>query len=97
MQVTLDIPDTLAAQLTAAGQDPARAALEALAVEAYRSHQLSESEVRRLLNLETRMEVHTLLADHDVPLHYTEDHLRRDIEASDKLHAQRSQTSAHAA
>jgi len=25
MQVTLDIPDTLAAQLTAAGKDPARA------------------------------------------------------------------------
>ena len=30
MQVTLDIPDTLAAQLTAAGHDPARAALVAL-------------------------------------------------------------------
>jgi len=27
MQVTFDIPDTLAAQLTAAGKDPARAAL----------------------------------------------------------------------
>ncbi len=32
MQVTLDIPDTLAAQLIAAGKDPARAALEALNV-----------------------------------------------------------------
>ncbi len=32
MQVTIDIPDTLAAQLTAAGKDPARAALEALTV-----------------------------------------------------------------
>jgi hypothetical protein len=32
MQVTIDSPDTLAAQLTAAGKDPARAGLEALSV-----------------------------------------------------------------
>lgn len=32
MQVTLDIPDSLAEQLRAAGKDPARAALEALNV-----------------------------------------------------------------
>jgi predicted transcriptional regulator len=45
MQVTIDIPDTLAAQLTAAGKDPARAALEALAVS-----QLAE-DYQRLLDL----------------------------------------------
>ena len=32
MEVTLTIPDALAEPLTAAGEDPARAALEALAV-----------------------------------------------------------------
>ncbi len=32
MQVSLDIPDTLAEQLRAAGKDPARAALEAVAI-----------------------------------------------------------------
>jgi hypothetical protein len=42
MQVTLDIPDTLAAQLTAAGKDPARLALDALLVEGYRTAHLSE-------------------------------------------------------
>jgi predicted transcriptional regulator len=45
MQVTLDIPDTLAAQLIAAGKDPARAALEALNVS-----QLAE-DYQRLLDL----------------------------------------------
>jgi len=45
MQVTLDIPDTLAAQLIAAGKDPALAALEALTVS-----QLAE-EYQRLLDL----------------------------------------------
>jgi predicted transcriptional regulator len=45
MQVTLDIPETLAAQLRAAGKDPAHAALEALNVS-----QLAE-DYQRLLDL----------------------------------------------
>ncbi|MEO8989388.1 MAG: UPF0175 family protein [Acidobacteriaceae bacterium] len=71
MQVTLEIPDTFAASLTAAGKDPARTALEALALEGYRSGQFSESVVRRLLGFDTRLEVHAFLADHDVPLNYS--------------------------
>jgi len=46
MQVTLTIPDELAAQLIAAGKDPSRAALEALAVEGYRTQRLSEKQTR---------------------------------------------------
>lgn len=94
MQVTLEIPDTLAAQLVAAGQDPARAALEALAINTYASGTLSEAQVRRLLGFETRMEVHQFLAAHNVPLRYTEAHLQLDIEASDQLHAQHRLTNA---
>ena len=36
MQIMIEIPDDLAGKLSAPGQDPARAALEAIAVEAYR-------------------------------------------------------------
>ena len=93
MQVTFDIPDDLASQLLAAGKDPSRAALEAFAVEGLRSERLTESEVRRLLGYETRMEVHALLAEHDVCLHYTAEHLQQDIAASDKLHTIRNSRS----
>jgi len=94
MQVTLDIPDNLAAQLIPAGKDPAREALEALAVEGYRTERLTESEVRQILGYETRMQVHALLAEHNVCLHYTMEDLQQDIDASNKLHAQRiSETS----
>jgi len=82
MQRTVEVPDTLADQLKAAGKDPARTALEAIAIEGYRNQSLTESEVRRLLGLSTRMQVHTLLAQHGVPLHYTESLLQQDIEAS---------------
>ena len=96
MQVTLTIPDDLAAQLIPPGMDPARAALEALAVEGYRTLRLSEYEIRVMLGFETRMEVHALLAQHNVCINYTPEHLRLDIEASERLHAQRTPQSTHA-
>ncbi len=97
MRVSFDIPDAMAVQISDAGMDPARAALEARAVEGYRSRALSEAEVRRLLSFETRIEVHALLAAHDVPLHYNEEHVRQDVQASDELGAQRTLTPAHGA
>ncbi len=96
MQVTFNIPDDLASQLLAAGKDASRAALEAFAVESYRSARLTESEVRRMLGYETRMEVHALLAEHDVCLHYNAEHLQQDIAASDRLRAIRTSHPANA-
>ena len=66
MTITVEIPEELAGQLIAAGQDPARAVLEAIALERYRSDRLSEAEVRRLLGFETRMEVHAFLKEHEI-------------------------------
>ena len=90
MQVTLDIPDDLAAHLADSGKDLSRAALEALAVEGYRIQRLTEAEVKRMLGYGTRMQVHALLREHNVDLNYTVEHLQQDIAASDKFHAQRS-------
>jgi len=82
VQVTFDIPDDLASQLLAAGKDPARAALESLAVEDYRTERLSEGQVRKMLGYTTRMQVHALLAEHAVCLHYTSEDLEVDAETS---------------
>jgi hypothetical protein len=96
MQVTLTIPDDLAQQYLA-GKDPARAALEAMAVDGYRNHLLTESQVRRMLGFGTRMEVHALLKAHDVYLHYSAEHLALDIQGSDKRLAQRAAENTRAA
>jgi predicted HTH domain antitoxin len=80
MQVVLDIPDTIAAQLTAAGKSPARAALEALAVEGYRTGQLFEYDLREMLGYEVPMQVHALLSEHGVPLNYSAADLQQDID-----------------
>jgi hypothetical protein len=87
MQVTLDIPDTFAQQLLAAGQDPSRTALEALAVEGYRTQRLSEAEVKKMLGYGTRMPVHALLKEHNVYLNYSMTDLEQDIKTSDELRA----------
>lgn len=82
MTITIDIPEELAGQLIAAGQDPARATLEAVALEGYRSDRLSEADIRELLGFETRMEVHGFLKEHGVFLHYTNEDLAHDSEVA---------------
>lgn len=78
MQITLDIPDDLARQVAPEGKDPARVALEALALESYRSELLSESALRQMLGFQTRMEVHAFLKQHGVYLHYDVSDLQQD-------------------
>src|SRR5580704_5172705 len=84
MQVTIEIPDTFAAELAAAGKDPARLALEAIAIEGYRHRQLSENAVRRMLGFETRLDVHRFLNDNDVPFNYSLEDWQHDKRIADR-------------
>ena len=81
MQVTLNLPDDISAALQGQWRDLPRQALEALAVEGYRTGALTESQVRRLLGLDTRFQVHALLKEHRVPFRYTEADLEEDLAA----------------
>jgi hypothetical protein len=94
MEVTLNIPDELAAQIISEGKDPSRTALEALALEGYRTEQMSEAEIRQLLGFETRMEVHEFLKKHDAFLHYSLEDAAKDRETSLRVRVKRQQISA---
>jgi Uncharacterised protein family (UPF0175) len=78
MQITLNIPDELAGRVAPEGTDPSRVALEALALEGYRTERLSESALRQMLGFQTRMEVHAFLKQHGAYLHYDVSDLRQD-------------------
>jgi hypothetical protein len=67
MNITVEIPDAIAGAVAGEGRDPARALLEAFALEGYRRRTLGESAIRRLLGFETRMEVHAFLNENGVP------------------------------
>jgi hypothetical protein len=79
MDVRLQIPDDVARVIQNQQPDLSRAALEALALEGYRSERLSEGQVRRLLGFRTRMQVHTFLKAHNVYLNYSIRELENDL------------------
>lgn len=85
MQITVNIPDEFAKAVTPEGEDPERAVLEALALEGYRSEALSESDVREMLGLRTRMQVHAFLKEHGVYLQYGIEELEQDMQSARQL------------
>jgi uncharacterized protein UPF0175 len=87
VEITINIPDELARQVASQGKEPARVALEALALEGYRAELLSESAVRQMLGFETRMQVHAFLKEHGVYLHYDVADLDQDQATAGRMRA----------
>ena len=82
MNLTVHIPDNLASRLSAAGGDLSRRALEAFALEEFKSGHLTKPELRELLGYETRAALDGFLKAHAVFEEYTLDDLeqeRRDL------------------
>jgi predicted HTH domain antitoxin len=85
MQVTLEIPDDMAQRLMPQGQDPARATLEAVAIEGYRSGALTALQMRRLLGL-TRYELDGFLKRRNVEeFAYSLEDLQQDRQTLQRL------------
>lgn len=85
MQMTVELPEDIAKALEGQWPDIGRQALKAIAVEGYRTGALTENQVRRLLGLESRFDVHALLKEHRVPLRYTAADLDDDMRAHRQL------------
>jgi hypothetical protein len=68
-----------------AGCDLSRRALEALALEEYRSGHLTKVEVRRLLGLSSRYELDGFLKAHAVWIDYTVEDFRRELQDLKRL------------
>jgi len=77
MDVTIQIPDDLAARLGTAGDLPRRV-LETLAVAEFRLGRLTQAELRRLLGFATRQALDSFLKSHGVYVPYTVDDLNQD-------------------
>ncbi len=85
MQLLLDLPEDISEALRGQWGNVSRRALEALAVEGYRTGALSEAQMRRLLGYETRFQVHALLKEHKVPYRYSEADIAEDLAAHREL------------
>lgn len=85
MQVVIDLPEDIAVRLRSKRKDLSRQALEALALECYRSGALTESQIRRMLGFETRLEVNSFLRDHSFYYNYAPSEIDREIKANERL------------
>lgn len=94
MQVTVNIPDDLAAQLIPAGQDPARAVLEDALVQAYRENRISGPQLMQVLGIETRDELDGFLKSHQVWIEYSIDDLNKERDAMERILAEEMKKSA---
>lgn len=82
MQITVELPDDIARH-----PDPGREALEALAIEGYRSEKLTHHQAARLLGM-NRFEFDGFLKDRHIYDHaYSIEDLERDLADLDKLRA----------
>jgi len=85
MQLAIELPEDIGEELQAKWKDLPRAALEAIALEGYRSGALTESQVRRMLGFESRMQVNAFLRDHAAWYDYTQTEIEDEIESNERL------------
>jgi predicted HTH domain antitoxin len=85
MDIAIDIPEDIARQLSEKWGSLSRGALEAIAIEGYRSGALSHAQVQRILGHASRWETDAFLKKAEVYLDYAEADLDRDLEVSRRL------------
>jgi hypothetical protein len=85
MDLTVQIPDSLAGRLSAFGGDLSRRALEALALEEYKSGHLTEAELQTLFGFGTRYKLDGFLKEHGVWVDYTLDDFHRELDSLERL------------
>ena len=73
MEIVISIPDELAVRLIPPGQEASRAALEALAIEAFRERRMTGYQLRTLLSISSRYELDAFLKEHKIEKYTIED------------------------
>lgn len=81
MNLLIVVPDDVVHRLKTRWSDLSRSTLEALAVEAYKADVITETEVQRMLNLDSRWEVDEFLKRAHAYIDYNEVDLQQDIDS----------------
>ena len=84
MEVTLQIPDAIAAQLTQGGGDLTRRALEAFALEELKAGRITEPQLGEMLGL-ARIQMDGFLKSHGVYEDYTLEDFEQERQALKEL------------
>jgi len=90
-QITFQLPENIARTLQGKWRDLPRAALESLALEAYRAEVLTTFELQQLLGYDTSFALDGFLKEHGVYLEFTPEELEREADSSRRLRMLRQQ------
>lgn len=82
MEVTITVPDELAAALAKEYGDPARAVLETVALKAYRERRISAYQLRTMLGIRSRVALDAFLKERQIET-YTPEDFARDLAGLD--------------
>jgi predicted HTH domain antitoxin len=85
VRIWLDLPDGAVRQLAEEGQDLSQVALEALAIDAYRTNRITAHQLCELLDIPSRYELDGFLKRHGVPLEYSLEDFEREGATSARL------------
>jgi len=85
MNLTVEIPADLAIQLSATAGDLSRRALEAFALEEYKSGHIGKTGLRRLLGIASLDELDGFLKAHDIWIDYSVEEFRRELQDLKRL------------
>jgi len=90
VQITIDIPDSLAGQYLPPGKDAARAVMEDALVQAYREERISGRQLMEALGIPTRYDLDGFLKARQVWINYTPEELEQERLASQALRDSRT-------
>jgi hypothetical protein len=90
MQITIELPEDIVVRLESKWKDLPRAALESLALEAYRSRALTAAQLPRLLGFQTRMQIDAFLKEHEI-FDYSASDFEQDRETLRQLRVKEAQ------
>ena len=85
MNLSVQIPDDIADQLSTVSGDLSRRALEALALEEYKTGHLTRAQLRRTLGFGTRYELDGFLKGHGVLDDYTLEDIQHEVKNLESL------------
>ncbi len=94
MQITIDIPDDLAAQYLPSDKDPSRTVMEDALVQAYREERISGHQLMTALGIPTRYELDGFLKARQVWIEYTPEEMAADQRFQEEFVRSRANISA---
>lgn len=85
MEMSVEIPDSVAQRLSSEGKNVSRWLLERAGLEAYKEGEITSFELRQMLGIESRYELDGFLKKHGVYLEYSMEDLERESALLDQL------------